>query len=56
MGGLKFRIYLLKNVGVMFICNLWIEVGFCNGEVRIVFDVINIDGCKLLILLVVIIV
>ena len=46
MGGLKPRIYLSKNAGVMLTCNLWTEVGLCNGEVRTVLDVINTDGCK----------
>lgn len=45
MGGLKPRIYLSKNAGVMLTCNLWTEVGLCNGEVRTVLDVINTDGC-----------
>ena len=46
MGGLKPRIYLSKNAGVMLTCNLWTEVGLWNGEVRTVLDVINTDGCK----------
>lgn len=41
MGGLKPRVYLSKNAGVMPTCNLWTEVGLCNGEVRTVLDVIK---------------
>lgn len=56
MGGLEFIIYLLKKVCVMLICNLWIEVGFCNGVMGIVVDIIYVEGYCLLVLFIVIIV
>lgn len=44
MGGLEFVIYLVKGVRVMFIMNMWIEVGFCNGVLGIVLDFVYVDG------------
>lgn len=44
MGGFEFIVYLLKGVKVMLIINLWIDVGFCNGVLGIVFDFVYVDG------------
>lgn len=40
----------------MFIMNLWLVVGFCNGLIGIVMDIINIIFYKILDLFVVVIV
>lgn len=56
MGGLELIIYLLKKVRVMFICNFWIEVGFCNGIMGIIKDIIFLESYKVIMLFIVIIV
>lgn len=40
MYGLELLLFILKGVFVMLIMNLWLFVGFCNGFVGIVVDII----------------
>lgn len=56
MGGLELIIYLLKKVRVKFIRNFWIEVGFCNGIMGIIKDIIFLESYKVIMLFIVIIV
>lgn len=40
----------------MFMCNFWIEVGFCNGIMGIIKDIIFLENYIFLMLLIVIVV
>lgn len=38
--GLEFVVFLVKGVKVMLFMNLWVFVGFCDGVIGIVIDII----------------
>lgn len=40
MNGLQLVLFLVKNLKVMLIMNLWLSVGFCNGVIGIVVEFI----------------
>lgn len=42
MCGLVFILYFVRNVLVMFILNLWLEVGLCNGVIGKIIDIIYV--------------
>lgn len=56
MCGLVLILFLVIKVFVMLIMNLWLEVGFCNGVIGKVIDIIYVDNYLLLNLFVVVIV
>ena len=44
MGGLEPVLYLAKNARIMLTCNLWTELGLCNGALGTVRHVIYAEG------------
>lgn len=56
MFGLVFILFFVRNVLVMFIMNLWLEVGLCNGVIGKVVDIIFVENYLLLDLLIVVMV
>lgn len=44
MCGLVFILYFVRNVLVMFILNLWLEVGLCNGVIGKIIDIIYVEN------------
>ena len=44
MGGLEPTLHLCKNARVILTCNLWTEVGLCNGAIGTVLDIIYAEG------------
>ena len=39
-GGLEAVIFLARGATVMLTCNIWLEVGLCNGASGVVYDLI----------------